>query len=352
MKSRKKSKSKVGLAPGTSVYIGPERTTPCRITVFDYNKESCEERELATAEEAFPYRDTPTVTWLNVDGVHDVELVEKLGGHFHIHPLVLEDIVHTAQRPKVEDFDDYAYLVVRMLSRDDAGRLVTEQVSLLLGARWVLSFQEQPGDVFDPIRTRLRAGKGRLRGAGSDYLLYSLLDAVVDNYFVVFELYGEQIEEIEQRLAVAPTRELLSAIHALKRELTAVRRSVWPLREAVNALLRAESALVSPTTVTYLRDVYDHTVQVIETVEAYRETVSGLLDLYLSSISNRMNEVMKVLTIIATIFIPLTFIAGIYGMNFAFMPELNWRWGYFIVLGAMVVVVLGMLHYFRRRRWL
>ncbi|MFO7637937.1 MAG: magnesium/cobalt transporter CorA [bacterium] len=345
-------RSKVGLPPGTPVYLGPERTDPCRITVIDYNNEKLEERHLAAVEDAFSYRDTPTLTWLNVDGVHDVERIEKLAASFNIHPLVIEDIVHTSQRPKVEDFGDYAYLVVRMLSRDDAGRLVSEQVSFVLSAHWVISFQEQAGDVFEPIRARLRTGKGRIRGAGADYLLYSLLDAVVDNYFVVFELYGEQVEEIEQRLAADPSRELLSDIHALKRELTAVRRSVWPLREAVSALLRAESALVSPLTVTYLRDVYDHTVQVIETVESHRETVSGLLDLYLSSISNRMNEVMKVLTIIATIFIPLTFIAGIYGMNFGFMPELRWRWGYFIVLGVMAAVALGMVHYFHRRRWL
>jgi magnesium transporter len=303
-------------------------------------------------EECLSLRDTETTTWVNVDGVHDADKVNRLCEHYGIHPLVIEDIVNTAQRPRFEDYGDYVYLLVRMLRRDAAGSLRSEQVSLLLGPHWVLSFQEEPGDVFEPVRQRIRTAKGRVRKSGPDYLAYALLDAVVDHYFAVFEPYGDSIEAIEQRLTEDPSPKLLNTIHGLKRELIGVRRAVWPLREALSNLSRSETSLVKKQTGMFLRDVYEHTVQVIDTVETFRDAVSGLLDLYLSSVSNRMNEVMKVLTIIATIFIPLTFIAGIYGMNFQFMPELAWRWGYFGALGAMAAVTVGMIVYFKRKRWL
>jgi magnesium transporter len=306
-----------------------------------------------TIEECFPFRDTPTVTWINIDGLHEVGIIEKIGKHFSIHPLILEDILHTGQRPKMEDFEDYIFLVVKMFYYDEKDdEIKMEQVSLLLGSNFVISFQEREGDIFDPIRERIRNHKGRIRMMKADYLGYALLDTIVDNYFIILEKIGEDIENIEEELVTRPTPETLQTIHNLKRELIVLRKSIWPLREVVNSLERGESPLINEATGVYLRDVYDHTIQVIDTIETFRDMVSGMLDIYLSSISNKMNEVMKVLTIIATIFIPLTFVAGIYGMNFEFMPELKWHWGYFAALLVMVAVAVIMVFYFRRKRWL
>ncbi len=352
MKLFRRRVEKLGLPPGTPVFVGDRKVEQTRLTVIDYDDERLEERELGSVEECFPYRDTGTVTWVNVDGVHDVELVQQLCSHFGVHPLVQEDIVNTAQRPKVEEYDDRLYIVVRMLYRSPAGELVSEQVSLILGEHFVISFQEQPGDVFEALRERLRQHKGRARKTGPDYLAYLLLDAVVDGYFLLFEPYGERSEKLEAELMSSPTPKSLQAVQRMKRELLFLRKAVWPLRELLAALQRTESKLVRRTTGVYLRDVYDHTIQVIDTIETFRDTASGLLDMYLSSVSNRTNEVMKVLTIIATIFIPLTFIAGVYGMNFRFMPELRWPWGYFGALGVMAVVALVMVVYFKRKKWL
>ncbi len=342
----------VGLSPGTPVYVGEERTGPARVELIDYDDTKLDERILEDAGEASRLRESPTVTWLNVTGVHDVPLIERLGEAFGLHPLVLEDICHTDQRPKLDDYGDYIYLVVRMLRRAPDGALESEQVSFILAPNLVVSFQEKPGDVFDPVRLRIREHKGRVRRLGADYLLYALLDAVVDHYFIVLEPFGDHTEELEERLVSSPGPDALRTIHGLRRELVYLRKSVWPLREALSALQRTESKLMRKTTAVFLRDLYDHSIQVIDTIEAFRDTVSGMLDIYLSSISNRMNEVMKVLTIIATIFIPLTFIAGVYGMNFMFMPELRWPWAYFAVLGLMAAVVVAMVIYFRRKRWL
>jgi len=282
-----------------------------------------------------------------------VGIIEKIGKHFSIHPLILEDILHTGQRPKMEDFEDYIFLVVKMFYYDEKDdEIKMEQVSLLLGSNFVISFQEREGDIFDPIRERIRNHKGRIRMMKADYLGYALLDTIVDNYFIILEKVGENIENMEEELVTRPTPETLQTIHNLKRELIVLRKSIWPLREVVNSLERGESPLINEATGVYLRDVYDHTIQVIDTIETFRDMVSGMLDIYLSSISNKMNEVMKVLTIIATIFIPLTFVAGIYGMNFEFMPELKWHWGYFAALLVMVAVAVIMVFYFRRKRWL
>jgi len=285
--------------------------------------------------------------------LHELDLIESLGRHFKIHPLVLEDIVNTGQRPKMEGFEDYLFLVLKMLNYDEkTNEIRTEQVSLVIGKYFVISFQEREGDVFNQVRERIRKSKGKIRKRGSDYLAYALMDAVVDNYFIVLEKMGEKTEDLEQELLTKPSSETLQAIHSLKRKLILLRKSVWPLREAVSGLTRGDSKLIKDSTIVYLRDVYDHTIQVIDTIETLRDTVSGMLDTYLSSISNRMNEVMKVLTIIATIFIPLTFIAGIYGMNFEYMPELEWPWGYFAVWGVMILVAITMCIYFKRRGWL
>jgi magnesium transporter len=306
-----------------------------------------------TIDECFPLKDQPIITWINIDGVHKLDNIEKVGKHLKIHPLVLEDIVHTGQRPKMEDFNDYLFVVLQMLQYNEKeNETKTEQVSIILGANYVISFQEDEGDVFDLIRERIRTDRGRIRRMGADYLAYSLLDAIVDNYFMVLEKIGENIEDIEDELIKNPAQEVLHAIHSLKRELVFLRKSVWPLREVISRLERWDSHLIDKSMDIYLRDVYDHTIQVIDALETFRDMLSGMLDIYLSSVSNRMNEVMKVLTIIATIFIPLTLITGIYGMNFKYMPELDWSWGYPMVYIAMLIVSGVMLVYFRRKRWL
>jgi len=350
--TRKRSE-KAGLPPGSLVHIGEKRTEKTKITILDYDEEHLQEKEIETVDGCLAFEDTPTVTWINVEGIHEVEILEKLGAGFGLHPLTVEDILNTDQRPKMEDFGDYIYVVLRMLQYEKGGEeIVTEQTSLILGERYVLCFQERPGDVFDPIRERIRSYKGRIRKMGADYLAYTLIDSIVDNYFVVLERLGEEIESLEEELVTNPIPETLQTIHELKRELIFLRKSVWPLREVVNALERGESSLIQESTGIYLRDVYDHTIQVIDAVETLRDMISGMLDIYLSSISNRMNEVMKVLTIIATIFIPLTFMAGIYGMNFQYMPELGWPRAYPVLWLIMIAIAVLMLVYFRRRRWL
>ncbi len=348
----KRISKKSGLPPGSLVHVGEKKIEKTRIRVIDYDEASIEERELASVDECFPYKDTPAMTWVNIDGLHEVDVIQKVGDGFGLHPLVLEDIVNTGQRPKMEDFEDYLFLIVKMLTYDDEeGEVKAEQFSLVLGPHYVISFQEKVGDVFEPLRERLRKGKGRIRKEGSDYLLYALIDAIVDNYFVVLENIAEEIESLEDRIMIDPTTDLLQTIHNLKRELIFLRKSVWPLREAVSALERGDSGLVQEKTAIYLRNVYDHTIQIADTIETFRDMVSGMLDVYLSSVSNRMNEVMKVLTIIATIFIPITFLAGIYGMNFKNMPELEWAWGYPLLWCIILVVGLIMVLYFRRKKW-
>jgi magnesium transporter len=347
------AQEKMGLPPGTLVHIGERKTEEVKITIIDYDEKDVQEKEAKKVEECFSFKEKPTVTWVNIDGLQEVQTIEKIGVHFGIHPLVLEDILHTGQRPKAEDLGDYLFIVLKMFYQDERGdEMLGEQVSLLLGSNYVISFQEREGDVFSPIRARIRNSKGRIRKAGTDYLAYALIDAIVDNYFVILEELGEKIESLEEELVTNPTPETLQAIHTLKTNLVFLRKSVWPLREVINNLERGESPLIKDPTGIYLRDVYDHTIQVIDTIESYRDMVSGMLDIYLSSVSNRMNEVMKVLTIIATIFIPLTFITGIYGMNFKYMPELEWHWGYFGILIVMVVTVGFMGLYFKRKRWL
>lgn len=344
---------KAGLPPGTLVYTGERRVESVRLTVIDYDEQHVQERHLASIDECLPFRAAPTMTWVNIDGLHDVGVIETLGKAFDLHPLLLEDILSTAQRPKFEDYEKSIFLVLKMIRfGDDHQAVETEQVSLIVGPNFVLSFQERVGDVFDSVRERIRNAKGRVRKLGTDYLAYSLLDAIVDSYFLVLEKLGEKIEDLEEELVGDPSQKTLRQIHTLKREMITLRRSIWPLRELVGGLQRSESPLVAESTRVYLRDVYDHTVQIIDTIESFRDMVSGMLDIYLSSVSNRMNAVMKVLTIIATLFIPLTFIAGVYGMNFEHMPELKWRYSYAAVWAVMIGVASIMLVYFRRKKWL
>ena len=349
----KKRSKKAGLPPGTLVHIGEKKAGELKVTVIDYNETQFQEREIKTIEECFVFRDKPTVTWINVDGLHQVEVLEKLGECYGFHPLMLEDILNTDQRPKMEDYGDYVYVVLKMLDQSNKNHeVVMEQISLILGPNFVISFQEMEGDLFDPIRERIRNDKGRIRKMGADYLAYTLVDSIVDNYFIIMEKLGEKIEFLEEELVTRPTAETLKTIHQLKREMIFLRKAVWPLREVVSGLQRGESSLIKEPTRIYLRDVYDHTIQVIDTIETFRDMVSGMLDIYLSSISNRLNAVMKVLTIIATIFMPLTFIAGIYGMNFKYMPELEWRWGYPVIWLVVIFIGVSMLIYFKKKRWL
>ena len=349
----RRASQKINQPPGTAVYVGKAEPEPTVVSVIDYDAERHEARTLPNVEDAFPFKDTPTVTWLNIAGLRDVEAIERIAKRYEVHPLVLEDILNTTQRPKIEIFDDYIFVVLRMLRYDEAKKtLANEQVSLILGPRFVITFNERPNTALDGLRRRIRDQEGRVRKAGADYLAYALIDVICDHFFAVMERIGESIEAIESEVMDRPTQKLVQRIHRLKRELISLRKATWPLREALSALIRAEHELIQPATLPYLRDLYDHTIQIIDMVETSRDMLSGLLDIYLSSVSNRMNEVMKVLTIIATIFIPLTFIAGIYGMNFDFMPELHWPWAYPAVLGVMLVVLIVMLAYFKKKKWL
>ena len=344
---------KTGLAPGTIVYVGNKAKKDLFIDVFDYNKDSLDEKQLKNIEEAFTYENKETTTWINVNGLNHVNEIENLGKDFELHPLIIEDIANTKQRPKLEEHEKYVFVVLKMLYYDKEQNLIFENISFVQGSNYLLSFQESDGDVFDSVRERLRNSKGRVRSQGADYLLYTLMDAIVDNYFNLMEVLGEKIEELEENLfEEKPNNDLIQEIHSLKREILKIRRAVYPLREVVNRMDKVETSLITEKTLLYLRDLYDHVIQVSESIDIQRELIWSLMDMYMTTISNRMNEVMKVLTIMATIFIPLTFIAGVYGMNFENIPELKFQYGYFVLLGVMVVVFLGMLYYFKRREWL
>ena len=349
----KKKSKKVGLPPGSIVHIGNKRDEKVKITIVDYSEAKFQEKEAKSIGECYPYKDKSTVTWINVDGVHEMKVIEGIGKHFNLHPLILEDIVDTDQRPKIKDFVNYIFIILKMLYYDkNDNKMKVEQVSLILGKNYVISFQEREGDVFNSIRERIRNNIGRIRKAGADYLIYALIDAIVDNYFIIIEKLGEKIENLEDKVISRPKPANLRVIHKLRRDLIFLRKSVWPLREVISILQRGESSLMLEFTNVYFRDVYDHTIQVMDTVETLRDIISGMLDIYLSSASNRMNEIMKMLTIIATIFIPLTFITGIYGMNFQNMPEIKWVWGYPIVLLGMLIIGIVMVIYFKRKKWM
>jgi magnesium transporter len=352
--SLRKGKRKVGLPPGSPMYTGHEGEQPIHMQLFVYNTEQLQEYTPKTVDEVV---DMPlpegSFLWLNVDGVHQVEVVEQLCQHFGIHPLTIEDIVNTQQRPKVEQLENYLYVVLKMIDYDtEKGTVSSEQISLLLGSNFVLSFQERPGDTFMPVRNRLRVGKPRIRGGGSDYLLYALMDTIVDNYFVILDKIDDQAVLLESQMLVHATKDSFDAVYHLKREMLTIWRSVWPLRDVMYRLERGDFALIQEKTQIYLHDVYDHMTQIIDIVEVTRDLLKDMADLYHSTISNRTNEIMRVLTIISTIFIPLTFIVGVYGMNFEVMPELQWAWGYYFVWTLMIGLSIGMVILFRRKKWL
>jgi magnesium transporter len=351
MKLVQKRSRKTGLPPGTLVHIGEKKPDKVTITAFNYAAGRCDERNDLPLEALAPPTDE-SITWVDVGGVHKMEILESFGKQFQLHSLLLEDIANTDQRPKLDDYETCLFLVMKMLSVTDRQEIVVEQVSLVLGPNFVLSFQENGADVFTSVRDRLRGGKGRLRQSGADYLLHALVDAIVDQYFEVLEMLGEKIEAMQDLVISDPKPETLHRIHALKRQLMFLRRAVWPLREAANNLSRSECPFLRESTKVFFRDLYDHVVQIVDTIETLREMVSAGLDIYLSSISYRSNAVMKVLTIITTIFMPLTFIVGIYGMNFEHMPELRWEWGYPLVIGLMVVIAIAMLGFFKQKKWM
>jgi len=347
-----KFKKHVGQIPGALVYTG-NKSSKLFIESFDYNSDYVEEKELDNIEDVYHYKTTDSITWININGLNNIDEIEKIGENYNIHPLTLEDIVNTTQRPKIDEYENYLFIVVKMLYYDKDERVISEQVSFVLGQNYVLSFQEAEGDVFDSVRDRIRTKKGRIRNLGSDYLLYALVDSVVDHYYEIIETMGNKIEELEDHLFSGnPKEEITTQIQSLKREVLKVRRAIFPLREIINRVEKIEHKLIQKKTIHFFRDIYDHIIQVSENIDIYREMIWGLMDMYMTTISNKMNEVMKVLTIISTIFIPLTFIAGVYGMNFDNIPELHYKYSYFILWGIMIVLFIGMLFYFKRKKWL
>lgn len=359
MLRRPKSTKALNQAPGTLTYIGRKESAETKLEVIDYSKDSFERHLSTNPEDAFNFENENKITWINIDGLSNTAEIEKLGKYYDLHPLIMEDLVNTNQRPKIDEFQDYIFVVVKMLyfpkeAKDrNNGDLIVEHVSLVMGKDYVLTFQEADGDVFENVRDRLEHSKGRIRTNGADYLLFCLLDAIIDQYFEVVDLIGDKIEQLEETLFQSePNDEITFEIQELKRTILRIRRAVFPLREVLSRLEKLDNTLIEDKTRNYFRDIYDHILQVSENIDIYREMTRGLMDMYMTTISNKMNEVMKVLTIIATIFIPLTFIAGVYGMNFEFMPELTWKYSYFVLWGIMLVVFLLMIYYFRRKNWI
>jgi magnesium transporter len=340
------------LPSGEMVHLGEKKIEDYKITVIDYDEGQFQEKEIKSIEEYIPYEKNPTVTWVNVDGINNVEVIEKIGKHFNLHDLTMEDILNTGQHPMIEDFGDYLFLILKMIYCDGKdSNIIVEHISLLIGQNFVISLQEGREDVFDPLRKRIRLGKGRIRKMGAGYLAYALIDAIVDNYFAVLHKIGEEIEFLEEEIINTPSADTLRQVYNLKRELLFLRKSIWPLREVISCLSREESLLIKEAAGIYLRDVYDNLIQVIDTIETFRDILCGILEIYMSSNSNKMNEVVKVLTIISTIFIPLSFIASIYGMNIL-MPEKDYPWTYPVVIVVMLLIGISMVIHFRKKKWL
>ncbi|HUX19694.1 MAG TPA: magnesium/cobalt transporter CorA [Spirochaetia bacterium] len=349
---KRKQKKRVGLPPGTLIPVAEGAYQPSTKTLFEYDKDTCDERTLSGKLELDSIKDPSKVSWLNIDGIQDSPILEQIGLVFHVHSLVLEDIQNPDHRPKIEDYEDYTFMSFKMLTWDEENEgTMTEQVSLILGKGYVISFQERVGDVFNPVRERLRSGKGRLRKQGADYLAYTLVDAVVDNYFAVLEKLEDQFELIEDQVVYRSSLDSVPRIHDLRGQAVLFRRAVWPLRENLHEILKGEHELIEESTQIFFRDVYDHVLEVVDTIELYRETLAGLLNFHQSNLSKQLNSTMKVLTIISTIFIPPTFLVGVYGMNFHFMPELSWKWGYFALWALMLLIAAGMVWFFKRKKW-
>ncbi len=353
-KQKQKLKSKLGMPPGTPVFTGTQKMAAVDIAAICYTEDDFCENNPKTIEEVIEtIKKSTGVTWINIDGLHDSNAIEAICEFLEIHKLTVEDILNVGQRPKLEEYSHYIHAVLKEITLDpDEETIEHEQISFILKGNILITFQERTGDVFDGVRKRIREGKGTVRKRGADYLLYALLDNVVDHYFVVLETYGEKLDELETELLENPNKDTLTKLHNFRRETLGLRRTVYPLREMVAAFEKLDEPVFSHSNKVFTRDLYDHTIKVIETVEIYRDMTSSLLDLYINSVSNKMNEVMKVLTIMTSIFIPLSFISGVYGMNFQYMPELSYKYGYFIVLGVMAIVFVGIIMYLKRRKWL
>lgn len=349
----KRQSKTAGLPPGSLVYVGKEEVEKTKLSVTTFNETLCEERELTSASELSVVKTQNQYAWIALTGLQQVQIVDEVGKIFNIHPLVLEDILNTHQRPKVEEFDEYLFAVVKLIEfNTTTNEIGVEQYSIVLGANYLLTFQEKPVPSFDRVRDRLKTGRGKIRKLGADFIAYCLIDSIVDNYFVVLEKISERIELLEEEVVLNPNREIIQVIHRLKTDMIYLRRAIWPLREVINRLLITDSDFVKDEISPYLRDVYDHAVHIIDTLETFRDIVSGMLEIYLSSINHRLNEVMKLLTIISTIFMPLTFFTSWYGMNFKHMPELDSFWGYPLVAGLSLSVACAMLIFFRKKEWL
>ena len=352
-KKRHRRKSKTGLPPGTLLFTGEQKMEQVEYSVIQYNENFFEELFPKDPEEIIRLIDTSkNVLWINVDGIHDAEVIETLCSKLLVHKLTMEDVLSVGQRPKLDEHPEYLHAVIKMFMIDEDNTIIDEQISFILHKNILISFQEKQGDVFDAVRKRIQEGKGYIRKRKSDYLLYALIDSVVDHYFVILENLGELIESIEMELLENPTKQTLNKLHTIRRETLELRRSVYPLREVISRLEKIDESIINPEVRVFIRDLYDHTIQVIDTIEVMRESALALMDLYMNSISNKLNEIMKVLTIMASIFIPLTFVAGVYGMNFVNMPELEWHYGYYLILGFMLLMVVGMLGYFKSKKWL
>jgi len=351
-KIKTKVSKKIGLPPGSIIYVGEQKVEKVKITLTEYDEANVETYEIKSVDEIDPFTDTPQVTWVSVCGLHETDFLMQIGERFKVHPLVLEDILNTETRPKIEITDDYLFIVMKLITYNTEHKILeSEQVSFILGDSFVFSFMERSDEIFNPIRERITNQLGKVRKRGSDYLLYVLMDVVVDQFFLALEKVDERIESLDDEVLNAPEKSQVEKIYNLKNLLLMLRRSAAPMREIVNQLIKDEGDLIDDSTEPYLRDLYDHTIHISESIELQREITTGLMETYLSMMSNKMNEVMKVLTVIATIFIPLTFIVGIYGMNFKYLPELEWPWAYFAVWGVMIAVTLAMLFYFRRKNW-
>jgi magnesium transporter len=353
-KSLSSPSHKAGLPPGAIVHVGDVHQDDTKISVFNYNIDGIEEPPFESLEQLLDYKNNDRVTWVVVEGLSNADFIGKIGDIFDIHPLVIEDILTTHQRPKFEEYDHYVYMVLKSLSSDSKQFTVQdEQISILLLDHFVFTFKEKSDDLFVPVIQRIKTSKGYFRSMGADYLTYAILDVIVDNLFILIDALDETTLTLEDSLMTdEPTRVTLVLIQRLKRELIQIRRFVSPLRELMAGMLRSDSELIQEKTHIYLRDVSDHAIRIIESIESYQNILAGLLDIYISSISNKMNEVMKVLTVFASIFIPLTFIAGVYGMNFTDIPELHWKWGYPAIWGVFITITVALLIYFKKKKWL
>ncbi|WP_220463437.1 magnesium/cobalt transporter CorA, partial [Nitrosopumilus sp. b1] len=346
------SSDTVGLQPGALVHVGEKLVEEVSFQQIEYDKDNFIKKDFDKVEDCLNTLDNPLVSWTNITGIHDSDVIKKIGDYYKLHVLIQADIMNTELRPKIDNQNDHIFLIIKLPHVLPNGKLFMEQISLIVGKNFVISFQETKDDVFDPIRDRIEKSIGTIRQRGSDYLAYAIVDAIIDHYYVILESIGAQSEDLEEELMANPGPKTLQTIHLLKREMVILRKSIWPMREVIDGFERMESDLIDSRTKRYLRDVYSHTVQVMDNIEGLRDMVGGMLDTYLSSVGNKMNEIMKTLTIIASIFIPITFIAGLYGTNFVYVPELTWEGSYFAMLGVMAVVVIIMVAWFRKKEWL